>query len=124
MIGRHRVTLGKSGEDLACRELQRRGYAILDRRYRTRAGEIDIIARLGDVLVFVEVKTRIGEEYGTPLEAVTALKRSRLVAMARDYLGRKRLFDCPCRFDVVAITLEASGRRRVDVVPGAFEAGG
>ena len=61
---RARIALGKTGEDLACAELTRRGYAILARRYRTRRGEIDIIARDGPTIVFVEVKAREGHEFG------------------------------------------------------------
>ena len=61
----HRQSLGKRGEDLACEELERRGYAIVDRRFRTRCGELDIVARDGDVLVFVEVKARSGSSFGT-----------------------------------------------------------
>ena len=68
--------LGKLGEDLACRELVRRGYAILDRRYRTRIGELDIVARDGETVVFVEVKARGSDEKGTALDAVTGLSGS------------------------------------------------
>ena len=81
---------GKLGEDLACAELARRGYAILERRYRTRFGEIDIVARHGDSLVFVEVKARDGDEFGGGAAAVTAWKQQRIVQMAIDYLARRR----------------------------------
>ena len=70
----HQSQLGELGEDAACRELRRRGYVILARRYRTRHGELDIIAREGDVLVFVEVKTRSSHAFGGPLHAVTGQK--------------------------------------------------
>ncbi|HET7218625.1 MAG TPA: YraN family protein [Vicinamibacterales bacterium] len=98
-----RQTLGKSGEDRAASELERRGYAILARRYRTRYGEIDIIARDGDTTVFVEVKVRETGECGTAVEAVTPRKQRRLASMALDYLARTTGTDVPCRFDVVAI---------------------
>jgi putative endonuclease len=65
----HRVAMGKSGEDLACRELERRGYAIIARRYRRRSGEFDIVARDGKTTVFVEVKTRRGHRFGDAVEA-------------------------------------------------------
>src|SRR5439155_24830035 len=68
-MSRHRVSLGKTGEDLACRELERRGYAILERRYGQRRGELDIIARDGRTIVFVEVKTRHGRAFGAAIEA-------------------------------------------------------
>jgi putative endonuclease len=123
MPGSHRQTLGKSGEDLACRELERRGYAILDRRYRTRFGELDIVARDNGTLVFVEVKTRGSARFGDGLEAVTFQKQRRLILMAGEYMLWHRVASSPCRFDVVAISW--NGRTpAVEVVTGAFEAHG
>jgi putative endonuclease len=116
-----RVALGKAGEDLACEELRRRGYAILARRYRTRRGEIDIIARDGRTIVFVEVKARDGHEFGEAAEAVTGLKRHRIARLAVDYIMRHRLSDCPCRFDVVSIHFEA-GVPVIEVLQNAFDA--
>src|SRR5918992_4559614 len=101
-----RQLLGIQGEELAVAELERRGYAILARRYRTRCGEIDIVADEGGTLVFVEVKTRADAEFGTAAEAVTPWKQRRLARMARDYLTRERIGDRPCRFDVVAIMFD------------------
>jgi putative endonuclease len=115
-----RQFLGKLGENLACDELERRGYAILARRYRTRFGEIDIVARDGDTTVFVEVKARAGDEFGGAAAAVTAVKQRRITYMAIDYLSRHRLHDRPCRFDVVAIDV-VDGHPRVEVYPHAFE---
>src|SRR6476660_8190974 len=102
-----RIALGKTGEDLACHELERRGYAIVARRYRRRGGELDIVARDGDTMVFVEVKARIGRRFGEGVEAVTAVKRRRIVQLALDYVARHHLADCPCRFDVVSIHMDA-----------------
>jgi putative endonuclease len=116
-----RVALGKSGEDLACRELERRGYAILARRYRRRRGEIDIIARDGPTLVFVEVKARDSHEFGDAAEAVTALKRHRMTELALDYMMRNRLTDCPCRFDVVSIHFDG-GVPVIELFQNAFDA--
>ena len=116
-----RIALGKTGEDLACRELERRGYAIVARRHRRRGGELDIIARDGATLVFVEVKARDGREFGEAGEAVTGFKRRRITRLALDYMMRHHLSDCPCRFDVVAIHFEA-GRPTVEVFQGAFDA--
>jgi putative endonuclease len=113
-----RQSLGKLGEDLACRELARRGYAILARRYRTRMGELDIVARDGETLVFVEVKARATERCGAPAEAVTAGKRRTLALMAADYVARHRLHLRPCRFDVVAV--EVGPEPVVTVFPSAF----
>jgi len=102
-VTRERQTLGKTGEDLAAAALERRGYAILARRYRTRHGEIDIVAQDADTLVFVEVKARMRGECGSAAEAVTRHKQRRLGSMAADYLARHDLSDVACRFDVVAI---------------------
>ena len=121
MFGPDRISLGKSGEDLACRELIRRGYEILARRYRTRIGELDIVARDGRAIVFVEVKTRTTERYGAPAEAVTLHKQAKIRAMAADYVFRRGLGDHPCRFDVVAVTAGSGRRVTVEVFPGAFE---
>lgn len=121
-MGRARVTLGEIGENLACLELERRGYAILARRYRRRGGEIDIIARDGATTVFVEVKTRDGSAFGSGADAVTWAKRRRIVTTALDYLARHRLVDRPCRFDVVSVAVGEDGAV-VEVIPGAFDAG-
>src|SRR5690349_17819278 len=86
-----RQTLGRYGEDLACQELERRGYAIIARRYRRRTGAIDIVARDGPPLVFVEVKARDSHAFGAAADAVTALKRRRMKAAAIDYMMRHRL---------------------------------
>jgi putative endonuclease len=119
-----RQNLGRTGENLAVAELTDRGYAILDRRYRTRFGEIDIVAEDGDTVVFVEVKARATREFGTAAEAVTLYKQRRLTAMALDYLARHRLTERPCRFDVVAIDDAASDAPEVTLYPAAFDAVG
>jgi putative endonuclease len=124
-----RQRLGKSGEDLAVDELRRLGYAILARRYRTRHGEIDVVAREGETLVFVEVKARTTREFGQAAEAVTPGKQRRVISMAIDYLARHRLTEVACRFDVVAIdAVQASGAQgdgvgtRLTVYRNAFGA--
>jgi putative endonuclease len=117
----HRQTLGISGENLACAELRRRGYAVLERRYRTRFGEIDIIVRDGRTIVFVEVKARLTGDFGGAAAAVTRWKQRRIRDMAVDYLSRHGLHECPCRFDVVAVDYDPTGPR-VTVYPNAFDA--
>ena len=114
-----RQSLGKMGEDLACRELCRRGYVVLARRYRTRLGEIDIVARDGDTIVFVEVKARKGGAFGGAGAAITAWKQRRVARIAADFLARRGCVDVPCRFDVVAIDFDA-GRPRIEVFQDAF----
>jgi putative endonuclease len=120
-MSHHRVSLGKTGEDLACQELERRGYAIVARRYRRRGGELDIIARDGTTMVFVEVKAREGRAFGEASEAVTAHKRLKITRLALDYLMRHHLTNCPCRFDVVSIHFDA-GEAAIEVFQGAFDA--
>jgi len=119
-MSRARQILGKRGEDLACRELERRGYAIVARRYRRRGGELDIIARDGATLVFVEVKAREGRAFGAAAEAVTPFKRRRIAQIALDYMARHHVSNCPCRFDVVSIHFD-SGEPVLEVFQGAFD---
>ena len=118
-MSRRRVLFGKTGEDLACEELTRRGYAIVARRYRRRGGELDIVARDGPTLVFVEVKARGSVAFGDGAEAVTALKRRRIAHLALDYVARHRLHGCPCRFDVVTVRLDGE-KPVVEVITNAF----
>ena len=118
-MSRSRVILGKTGEDLACGELERHGYVIVARRYRRRGGELDIIARDGQTLVFVEVKARDGRSFGEAVEAVTALKRRRIAQLALDYIMRHHLTNCPCRFDVVSVNFE-TGEPIIEVFQNAF----
>ena len=108
---------GGEAEDAAARLLERHGLVVLARNYRTRLGEIDIVARDGATLVFVEVRMRSDAQYGGALESITARKRRRIVAAARAYLMRLRR-EPPCRFDVVSLEGDAPQWLR-----GAFEAG-
>src|ERR1700730_5905699 len=108
-MSQHRVSLGKTGEDLACGELERGGSAIVARRYRRRSGELDIIARDGDTIVFVEVKARHGHAFGHAAEAGGFAKRRRLARLAKGYVIRHRLTGRPCRFDVVSIHFDEPG---------------
>ena len=120
MPGQERTICGKLGEDLACDELERRGYAVLARRYRTRFGEIDIIARLGSLIVFVEVRARRSPRRGAAAESITAWKRRRIAAMALDYLAWTQALEQPCRFDVVAIDGLGTDQMHLQVIEDAF----
>lgn len=120
-MGADRVAVGQIGEDLACLELEHRGYAIIARRYRTRMGEIDIVARDGKTMVFVEVKARESRRFGEAVEAVTLLKRRRIVMVAQEYLVTHTQAECPCRFDVVSVHL-GEGHPVVEVYRNAFDA--
>lgn len=97
-----RERIGKEGERLAAEYLQRNGYALIERNWRCPFGEIDIIARDGDTLAFVEVKRRSESGYGGASGALTLYKQRRIVAAARMYLSQIES-DLPVRFDLVAI---------------------
>jgi putative endonuclease len=115
-----RVILGKLGEAIARRELERRGYAVLATRYRTRFGEIDIVCEDDGMVVFVEVKARKTRRYGGAVETIPVSKRRRIGALALDYLAWSRQLDRPCRFDVVAIDGIGTDDVHVRVVADAF----
>ena len=118
-----RQDLGKSGEDLASAEIETRGYAVIERRYRTRYGEIDIIARDDETLVFIEVRRKSRDHCGPAVESVGPEKQRRIIRMAIDYLARNDLYDrCPVRFDVVAIDDRPDGTPLVTLVRDAFTA--
>lgn len=116
----YRQNTGKLGEDLATVELWHQGYAILARRYRTRYGEIDIVAQDGETIVFVEVKARRSDRFGTAAESVTPWKQRRIAAMALDYLAWSGRTDAPCRFDVVAIDGVTSDKVTIQHIKSAF----
>jgi putative endonuclease len=121
---RQRQELGETGENLAAAALSARGYAILERRYRTRHGEIDIIAEHEGTLVFVEVRARATAEFGRAAETVTDAKKRKVTAMAVDYLARHHITNRPCRFDVVAIDQALNLTPEITVYPNAFDAAG
>jgi len=115
-----RIELGKRGEELALGFLENLKYKILEKNFRCKFGEIDIIALHGKTLVFVEVKTRSSPEYGSPQTGVTKRKRNQLTKVAFFYLQKNRLFNRDARFDVVAIELDA-GEKRIELIRNAFE---
>ena len=119
-----RQRLGIIGEELAVAALAARGYAILERRYATARGEIDIVAEDGDTLVFVEVRARASAEFGRAAESVTDAKKRRVRAMAVDYLARHAIANRPCRFDVVAVDNATGPSPEITVYPNAFDAAG
>ena len=115
------IQLGTLGEKLACRFLRRNGYKILHRNFRGRSGgEIDIVCRDDDTLVFVEVKTRTREDFGRPLDAVDRKKQKRI---SRGALAWLRLLDNPdilFRFDVVEIVIAGEAKPRITLIRNAF----
>lgn len=104
-----RAALGTRGEDLAARLLEDRGFRILQRNWRRPEGEVDLVAEDDGVLVFVEVRSRTGDEHGHPLETVNKQKQRRLVRAARLYLQESAMHWNETRFDVVGIIFPKEG---------------
>jgi putative endonuclease len=115
--------LGILGERVAERHLRDRGYTVLERNHRFGHREVDLIVARGDLIVFVEVKTRAGPGYGHPLEAITPRKRREIERVARRWQARYGRPGLLYRFDAVAIQREADGRIRVEHVPNAWRLG-
>lgn len=117
--------LGAKGEDLAIRYLKKRGYRIIERNYRVKLGEIDIIAEQGDDLVFIEVKTRSDTSFGSPFESITVQKQKQLSKVALEYIGKKKCHLCPARFDVVGIQFQKGsksfGDANIELLQNAFD---
>ena len=112
--------IGTEAEETALRFLERQGLQLLARNYRSRRGEIDLIMREGNFLVFVEVRYRKHDRYGSPAESVTAKKQQRILNAAARYLQDARgKSPAPCRFDVVALSAE---RENIDWIRDAFQA--
>lgn len=110
--------LGRYGEDVAARHLERSGLVVLDRNWRCDEGELDIVARDGSVLVVCEVKTRRGDGYGHPVEAVTARKLRRLRRLALRWLDHRQVHVPEIRFDVVGVTQPLAGGPIVEHLRG------
>ena len=116
MPGLNNRAKGRDGEALAEEYLTVRGYAILEKNYRNRFGEIDIIALDGKTLVFIEVKTRYTNSHGIPADSVDARKQGRLGRVALSYISDKKIVNRPCRFDVLSIC-----DSRIELFTNAFD---
>ncbi len=117
---KERIALGKFGEDLAGERLKDLGYKILKKNYSCPLGEIDLVARDGDVLVFVEIKTRKNKPLGQVKEAVNRKKQIKLSKVALVYMKSNNLWESQARFDVVAISL-VDGKKKIEIIKNAFE---
>jgi putative endonuclease len=116
--GRQNSALGAYGERVAARHLADEGLVVLDRNWRCDAGEIDLVLRDGDDLVFCEVKTRTGTAYGHPLEAVDGVKTDRLVRLADRWMETHGVLSARVRFDVVAVLRSPRGAAEVEHLRG------
>ena len=114
------LSLGRWGEKQASRYLRRRRFKIVERNYTCPLGEIDLIAKDGDCLVFIEIKTRRGKSFGYAKEAINARKRRQLSKVALAYMKANNCCDVKSRFDVVAITL-SHGKEEIEVIKNAFD---
>lgn len=116
-----RLDLGKLGEEQAVVRLKNEGYRILARNYHNTFGEIDIIARDGKTLCFVEVRTRTKDWHGHPLESISSIKQRKIIRAARGYLMEQNTQDIDARFDVVAVIPDEAGGFKVELIKNAFE---
>jgi len=119
-LTKERLELGKFGEELAFRKIKRLGYKKIVRNFRCPLGEVDIIARDGDTLVFMEIKTRKGRSIDYAKEAVNAKKKRQISKVALAYMKSRDCSDVRARFDVVAISL-GRGKPEIEVIKNAFE---
>lgn len=117
-----RQSLGRHGEAAARTAVRAAGYIVLAERFRCRQGEVDLICRHGETIVFVEVKTRRDVAYGGGAAAVTSRKQRTIVRVAEAFLARASLQHLPCRFDVVVVDWPRGAPPQTQIVPGAFDA--
>lgn len=112
--------LGRTGEAIAVSYIESLGYQLLRRNYRLHIGEIDIIAKDGEELVFIEVKTRTSRRYGRPAEAVSYYKQRKIARVAQCFMSKYSLWHVPCRFDVLEVDMSDPGAPQVCHIPHAF----
>jgi putative endonuclease len=112
--------IGEAGEAIAARHLKKNGYRIIEKNYRTQLGEIDLIAKEKDTIVFVEVKSRRSRHFGNPKAAVTLQKQRKISMVALQYLKATRRSNASARFDVAAVTITRD-KPRVEIIKNAFE---
>jgi len=115
-----KLKLGKKGEELAVKFLQKQGLKILARNYKTPQGELDIIAKNPKEIIFIEVKTRTSQEFGKPAEAVNYRKQEKLKLLAQEYLCTNKLENSNLRFDVLAIVIRPQGKPKIEWLQGAI----
>lgn len=117
------ISFGRRGEDIAADFLKKNNYKVLKKNYRTKLGEIDIVAENRGTICFIEVKSRHSEKFGSPQEAVFRHKQRQISKAALCYLKENRLLDRRARFDVLSITYE-DNNPRIGLIKNAFELAG
>jgi len=119
-LTKERLSLGELGERLALKKIKRLGYKFIAKNYRCPLGEIDLIARDGDCLVFIEIKTRRGRSIGFAKEAINKRKIRQISKVALAYMKENNCFDVKARFDAIAINIKGD-REEIEVIPNAFD---
>ena len=117
-----KIQLGQIGEKTAVAFLERHGFHVLQRNFRNKLGEIDIVAKDGDTICFIEVKTRKTDAFGSPLESVTTAKQRKIIHVALSYLKVQGRDETNVRFDVVSVILGDEEGPQVEIIKNAFEA--
>lgn len=116
-----KLAVGRLGEDEAVRFLKKNGYKIIERNYRCRHGEVDIVAMDGSTLAFIEVKTRASDRFGSPAGSVDAIKQRHITLASMYYIAEKSLGEVQARFDVVSVEMTGEGFT-TSLIKDAFEA--
>ncbi len=115
----YRKNLGKTGENLACEYLKYNKIKVLDRNFKNKIGEIDIIAKEGDIVAFIEVKTRSSYMYGTPAEAVNYTKQQKIIKTALSWITDKN-YEGEIRFDVIEVLINENSKPDINYIKNAF----
>jgi putative endonuclease len=119
-----RIEIGRSGEEAAVEFLKQNGYRIIQRNYKNKLGEIDIVAKDDNTLCFIEVKTRTSFTFGYPQEAITLTKQKKINKVAMSYLKQYNLLNNPARFDIISVVLNNQNKFDIDIIKDAFSAQG
>ena len=118
------VSIGALGEEAAVKAIKKQGYKIIERNYRTKMGEIDIIAKDGDYTCFIEVRLRKNNDFGSPADTIDINKQRKIIRTAQYYAVTKKIYDTPMRFDAVLINADAKGGKltniKTEIIKNAF----
>ncbi|MBT5471874.1 MAG: YraN family protein [Nitrospina sp.] len=118
-----RLKLGREGEDAAVAFLKDKGYRIIQKNFRSKLGEIDIIAQQKETVIFIEVKSRASHQFGHPFNAITPAKQGKIIQVAQSFLAKHRLMGNPARFDVVGLTIDPGNAKafQIELLENAFQ---
>lgn len=118
------VSIGALGEEAAVKAIKKQGYKVIERNYRTKMGEIDIIAKDGEYTCFIEVRLRKNNDFGSPADTIDIRKQQKIIRTAKYYAVIKKIYDTPMRFDAVLINADAKGGKltniKTEIIKNAF----